>query len=241
MSNSLPPLLYKDDALLAFDKPSGLLSVPVRDYPELGNLVDMVQSRYGSGCMNVHRLDRDTSGIVVFGRTPEACRGMQHVLENRLAEKLYVALAHGSPATDAGTIDVPLAPDAGRAGRMVASAEGGKRCCTSYELIRQWSGIGRTDHVSMLRLWPRTGRTHQLRVHLSHMGCPILSDPFYGLAATGATDDADAAIIGRLALHAGQMSFPHPISGRPVNIVAPLPPDMQQAIELLDAAVKRVA
>ena len=231
MHETLPPVLYDDESLLVFDKPSGLLVAPVRDYPDLVNLVDQVQARYGANCMNVHRLDRDTSGVLIFGKSPAACRGMQYVLENRQVEKLYVALTRGSPAADSGTIDGPLAPDPQRTGRMMVDATG-KPSVTHYEVIARW------PDSALLHVRPQTGRTHQIRVHLTHIGCPIMGDTFYGseslppLAAT--TPNA-----GRLALHAQRMSFAHPISGLPVTVVAPLPTGLQQTIDILASSQRQ--
>ena len=231
----LPPLVYEDESLLAFDKPSGLLVAPVRGFPELENLVDRVQERYGACCMNVHRIDRDTSGIVIFGRSAAACRGMQHALENRLADKCYVAIVRGHPPSDRGRIDAPLAEDTARIGRMRV-APGGKAAVTDYRLIAE------ADGAALLCLWPRTGRTHQLRVHLADLRCPALGDTFYG------PQDRPAPLpVTRLALHALRMRFLHPLTGRPLTIGTALPHDLREAMacfapgELLESLIEKEA
>ena len=234
----LPPLLYKDEALLVFDKPSGLLVVPDRFDGSRPHLMGMVQSRFSDACVNVHRLDGPTSGVVVFARNADIVRKLGVQFETGQVTKRYLALVTHSPATTEGLIEAPLAADPWCPGRMRVHARG-KASRTDYQVRERW----RSGHA-LLDLAPRTGRTHQIRVHLAHLGFPVLADSLYGSerglylsdlkpryrAKAGITE---RPLLGRLALHAQRLVLHHPISDSSVEITAPLPKDFTVALKYL--------
>lgn len=194
--------------LVAVDKPAGLLSVPGKGE----HLADCLHARVRGAfpeALLVHRLDRDTSGVIVFALTPHAQRHLGLQFERRHARKSYVARVWGEPAGDAGTIDLPLTVDwPNRPLQMVCHATG-KPAVTGWQLLRREGGTAR------LRLTPETGRSHQLRVHLKAIGHPILGDPFYA--------DGPARAFPRMMLHSETLRLAHPDGGRGVTFRAPCP------------------
>ncbi len=199
-------VLHADAAILIADKPSGLLSVPAKPPgPQ-----DCLEARLGAafpGTRLVHRLDRDTSGLMVFARTPLAQRHLGWQFERRQAAKTYVARVAGTVAGEAGRIDLPLICDWPNRPLQMVCHDRGKPAVTDWEVI------GREPGATRLRLRPLTGRSHQLRVHLLALGHPILGDNFYG----------DAAAADRLQLHAETLAFRHPEGGAPVRFESPVP------------------
>jgi 23S rRNA pseudouridine955/2504/2580 synthase len=169
----------------------------------------------------VHRLDRDTSGVLLLGRSRAAAAALGKVFRGRSARKLYWAIVVGVPDLRDGRIDLPVAKLPGRAGeRMAIDEEEGQRAVTYYRVV---DTAGR--RLAWLALWPQTGRTHQLRVHCAAMGCPILGDGKYG--------GKDAFIAGhglsrKLHLHARALEIPHPSSGKPLIVRASLPAHMKE-------------
>lgn len=188
------PIMYHDDAIVVLNKPSGLLAVPGLGADKADCLASRVQARFPSASV-VHRLDRDTSGLMVMARSPEAHRHLSSQFEHRRVTKRYRAIVHPAPARAAGTIELPLRKDMQRKFRHIVDPIQGKPAFTHWKLV----AIG--DRRAMLELEPITGRSHQLRVHLSHIGHPIVGDRLYG---------GDAGE--RLMLHATQLSCVHPIS-----------------------------
>ena len=199
-------VLHADAAILIADKPSGLLSVPAKPPgPQ-----DCLEARLGAafpGTRLVHRLDRDTSGLMVFARTPLAQRHLGWQFERRQVAKTYVARVAGTVAGEAGRIDLPLICDWPNRPLQMVCHDRGKPAVTDWEVI------GREPGATRLRLRPLTGRSHQLRVHLLALGHPILGDNFYG----------DAAAADRLQLHAEALAFRHPEGGAPVRFESPVP------------------
>lgn len=199
-------ILHADDDILVVIKPSGLLSVPGR------YLKDCVQHRVAfdyADAMIVHRLDLDTSGVMVLTRSKRAAQSLSRQFREREVGKEYVAVVWGRLDADSGTLDFPLAPDPVARPRHVVSAEG-REAITDFEV--EFRGANSTR----VRLKPRTGRSHQLRVHLSHIGHPILGCDLY------AHDEALKASA-RLMLHAERLSFRHPSNGDIVEFHAPAP------------------
>lgn len=210
----LPPkgplrIVHEDDALIAVDKPSGLLSVPGR----AEGLTDCVENRLRErdpSVLLLHRLDMDTSGVMLFARSPEARRHIARQFNERRIEKVYEAVVWGRPEGDEGVIEAPLVVDWPNRPRQKVCHETGRPSTTKWAVLQEMGPLTR------LRLWPRTGRTHQLRVHLLHIGCPIAGDPFY---AEGVARMA----MPRLALHAASIRFRHPLGGKWVTYKAPVP------------------
>lgn len=210
LADYLPPpdlglnLLYEDAHLLAVDKPSGLLSVPGRGERMADCLISRVQLRHPEA-MVVHRLDMDTSGIVLMGRGPDAQRSLSQLFMGRQVDKRYEALVHGVLQADDGEIDLPLITDWPRRPRQKVDAVQGKPSLTRFRVMER---LGSTTRVS---LEPVTGRSHQLRVHLMALGHPIVGDDLYGPAG-------DRAAAGRLMLHACHISLPHPGTGAVLSV-----------------------
>lgn len=201
-------ILHEDEQVICVDKPSGLLSVPGRG-PHLADcLIARVQAAFPTALL-VHRLDRDTSGVMVFALTPHAQRTLSSQFENRQTKKTYIARVYGVVQDDKGTVDLPLIVDWPNRPRQMVDHENGKPAVTDWRVLKRGNGETR------LRLMPRTGRSHQLRVHCLAMGHPILGDPFY---ATG-----DAANHPRLMLHSEELRFNHPDGGRGIRVVAKSP------------------
>lgn len=202
-------LLYADAHLLAVDKPSGLLCVPGRGERMADCLIGRVQLRHPEALV-VHRLDMDTSGIVLMGRGPDAQRSLSQLFMGRQVGKRYEALVHGVLQTDDGEIDLPLITDWPRRPRQKVDAVQGKPSLTRFRVMER---LARTTRVS---LEPVTGRSHQLRVHLMALGHPIVGDDLYG-------PPGDRARAGRLMLHARHISLPHPDTGAVFNVSCPTP------------------
>lgn len=195
-------ILYEDAELLVVDKPSGLLSVPGRG-PELADCLLSRLTAVFPETLLVHRLDRDTSGVMVFARTPHAQRHLGLQFEKRYVKKTYVARVWGVPEPKQGEIDLPLIVDWPNRPRQKVCQETGREALTAWRVLRA------SGSESRVRLMPRTGRSHQLRVHMAELGHPILGDPFY---AEGPARDFE-----RLMLHAEELRFKHPQGGRSVK------------------------
>ena len=210
-----PRLVYRDSWLAAFDKPSGLLSQPGFGPDLADSLITRVQQRWPELRL-VHRLDRDTSGLLLLAFSPEIHRQLSGLFAARAIQKAYLAEVAGHPRAQGGLIDGPLARIGTRPPRYgpLPEEQGGKPAITQWRVLqRRWDGQGRP--ISRLLLVPRTGRSHQLRVHLEQIGHPILGDPIYGMAS-----GAD-----RLRLHAWGLRFRHPATGKTLRLRCPAPWD----------------
>ena len=212
---------YEDDVLLAVNKPAGQLVHPLTVEPA-GTLANAVLGYYHRRGEShhfhpLHRLDRQTTGLVLIAKEPQ----IQHMLTARGKKRfhrLYLAIACGTPPQAAGVIDLPLgrSDDSFIRQEVRATRDGGKEARTSYEVLAARDGL------SLLRLSLDTGRTHQIRVHLASLGCPLLGDDLYG---------RPDARIARQALHAARLVFRHPLTQEECCVEAPLPPDMQAIID----------
>ncbi|MCR9124621.1 MAG: RluA family pseudouridine synthase [Rhodobacteraceae bacterium] len=202
-------ILHEDATVVAIDKPAGLLSVPGRG-PDLADCLMTRLQRVFPDALLVHRLDRDTSGVMIFALTAHAQRHLGAQFEARSARKSYVALIAGHPSAASGTVDLPLIVDWPNRPRQKVCAETGKPAVTDWRVLRH---IGAHTRV---RLHPRTGRTHQLRVHMQALGHPILGDSLYA-------DAAGAAAADRLMLHAEELRLKHPESGVALKLRARAP------------------
>lgn len=204
-------VLYEDAWLLAINKPSGLLSVPGRGPDKADCLSARVQQTYPEARV-VHRLDMETSGILLFARDPATQRAIGRLLEKRRIAKTYLAVVRGRTQADSGEINAPLSADWPRRPRQKIDYENGRPSRTRYRLVSYDSSTDR----SRLLLSPITGRSHQLRVHLMSVGHPILGDPLYGPL------EADRSAT-RLMLHATALEFEHPATGDILAISSPAP------------------
>ena len=235
-------ILYDDEYLIAVNKPEGMLTVPGK--LDATSLQQLVCSHIGSAARVVHRLDMDTSGIVVFAKSPDVQRLLQRQFEQRSTHKRYVALVVGTPAENEGTISLPLRPDVENRPQQMVDFTHGKPAITQFKRVeRDLSEIGFLPSeglktpISRLVLTPLTGRTHQLRVHCAHplgLGTPILGDRLYNNSATTlpAAEQGDcaaassphcAAAPARMYLHAEYLEITHPVTGTRLKLTAPCP------------------
>lgn len=201
-------ILYEDDQIIVADKPSGLLSVPGKLAGREDCLISRLQAARWDALL-VHRLDCDTSGVMIFARNKRAQGFLGQEFEQRRAHKTYVARVAGQMAGDAGRVDLPLCADWPNRPRQMVSQEHGRPAVTD------WQVIGRSAGETRVRLTPLTGRSHQLRVHMLALGHPILGDPIY---AEGPARDHP-----RLMLHAETLSLHHPVTGQRISFSAPCP------------------
>lgn len=196
-------ILHEDAEVLLVDKPAGLLSVPGKGEHLADCLIARVQAVFPDALL-VHRLDRDTSGVMIFAMTAHAQRHLGLQFEKRMTRKAYVARVWGVPEEKSGSIDLPLIVDWPNRPLQMVCHETGKPAQTDWKVIK-------TDgETSRVRLFPKTGRSHQLRVHMLALGHPILGDPFY---ATGAARDYP-----RLMLHSEELRFNHPQGGASTKV-----------------------
>lgn len=203
-----PQVLHADHEILVVAKPAGLLSVPGRGEGKSDCLIERLRGAFPT-ILLVHRLDQDTSGVMVFGLTPHAQRTLSKQFEDRKVRKTYVARLDGRLEPKTGTVDLPLIVDWPNRPRQKVDHAEGRPAQTDWRVIRA------NDQETRVRLFPLTGRSHQLRVHMSETGHAILGDPLY---ATGAAADHP-----RLMLHAEKLRFRHPDSGEQVSFNQPAP------------------
>ncbi|RMH29715.1 MAG: RluA family pseudouridine synthase [Planctomycetota bacterium] len=244
-------VLYEDERLIVLNKQPGVIVHPARRHRD-GTLLNGLAwhfrhaSRVG-GTLSplgaddarpgvVHRLDRDTTGVIVFAKDEEAHWRLGRQFETRRVEKRYLALVLGVPDPPAGVIDLPLGPHPSRAKghrekQVVRHDTFGKPSVTLYRTLERFDGF------ALVELELRTGRTHQIRVHLAHEGWPIVGDDMYGgPILTGADLGADPpgrTLMGRQALHAALLEFAHPATGEPLRFTAPVPDDVRALVSLL--------
>lgn len=193
---------------MAVNKPEGLLSVPGRGAHLSDCLLTRLQTVFPDALL-VHRLDRDTSGIMVFALTPHAQRNLSQQFENRTTRKVYVARIDGELTPKTGIVDLPLIVDWPNRPRQMVCHDRGKPAVTEWRVLKY------NGHTTRVRLIPKTGRTHQLRVHMQALGHPILGDPLYA--------DDGAKAFDRMMLHAEELRLKHPESGVSQKFRAPTP------------------
>jgi 23S rRNA pseudouridine1911/1915/1917 synthase len=213
-------IVFEDEHLLVLDKGPGLVVHPARGHRE-ETLAQMLAPLLAGGEPErsgiVHRLDRDTSGLLVVSRSAEAHRLLQAALAGREMEREYLALVEGRPPARTGTIEAPIGRDPRVRTRMAVGGLNPRDARTHFTLER---GLPST---SLLSLRLETGRTHQIRVHLQAIGHPVCGDPEYGTPGMFGLD--------RQFLHATRLAFAHPLTGDPIEVRSPLPPDLQGALE----------
>lgn len=239
-------ILHEDEALIVVDKPVGIVIHPGTG-SRSGTLVNGLLERYPELAVVgradrpgiVHRLDRETSGVMVVARTNEAARSVVNQFKAKTVQKEYAAVVWGVMPFDSDWIDLPLGQHPKKTQIRAVVPEGGQPSSTFYE-VRRRLGV-----ATLVAAFPRTGRTHQIRVHLDHIGFSVLGDPQYGSAvqvqwrrwcAARAADGLRAPVLDRQALHARSITLRHPLSDELVTFEAPLPPDMVDLIEVLEEA-----
>ena len=233
-------ILYEDDDVIILNKQADLIVHPARGNKS-GTLVNALvhysdQLSSGLGEFRpgiVHRLDRNTTGVMIVTKHETAQWKIAKQFEDRQTQKTYLAIVHGTPDLDADKIDAPLAVHPQIREKYAVRPEIGKEAVTYYEVLEAFRGF------SLLKLSPKTGRTHQIRVHLSHIKHPIVADDMYGgkLVYPWQLADAEQAVeepvIARCALHAFSIEFRHPTTSEMVKFEAPLPADMQHLLDML--------
>jgi len=228
-------IIDDDDQLLVLNKPPRLLVLPDRYNKNLPNLYTILMEELGKVFI-VHRIDKETSGIILFAKTAEAHAELNTQFEERRVDKTYHAIVVGSPSPDEGVIDLPLAKDRKDVELMSVDRRNGKEAVTTFKVLERFSGY------TFLELKPRTGRTHQIRVHLKSIGLPILADGSYGSGRGFFLSDVKARfqekgeekpLLDRTALHAAGIALVHPSTRAPVTFSAPLPKDMVSVLRYL--------
>src|SRR5437868_411804 len=247
------PVIYEDDALLVVDKPAGLALHPTARY-HVSTLTRALETRHrnaaGEKADPAHRLDRETSGLVACGRGSLHTRALKAAFAARQVDKAYLALCEGEPRADEFQVDVPLSGGAARIKVKVKPDAQGMPAVTAFRVVARYRDReGR--RLALLRCEPRTGRQHQIRAHLLAAGFPLVGDKLYGpdegiflkLAESGSApaprgqfdplltpEERRSLRHVRQALHADELSLPHPVSGERMRFSAPLPPDLLQLI-----------
>jgi RluA family pseudouridine synthase len=211
-------IIFKDKHLLVINKPAGLPVLPDGWEKDAPYLVKMLEEGYGRVFI-VHRLDKVTSGVMVFARTAEAHRALNMQFENREADKIYHAILEGEPKWKERTAKHPLLADVGRKHRTVVNDRSGKPSETRYRVLKRYQSS------ALVEAKPMTGRTHQVRVHASALGHPLLGDILYGASET--------ELIARPALHAWSLTVNHPADGERLTFKAEHPEDIQDTLNLL--------
>jgi tRNA pseudouridine32 synthase / 23S rRNA pseudouridine746 synthase len=217
-------VLFQDEHLLVLDKPPGRIVIPGRTTPER-TILEEAQEAHGKLWV-VHRLDRNTSGVLVLARSAAAHRALNLAFEGREVEKRYLALVRGAPP-DEQRIELWIAP--ARRGRMKAVPPGdlrGKPSATVVRVLERFPASG----LALVECAPETGRTHQLRVHLAFTGTPLALDPDYGEDAPLSTPGGET-VLARTPLHAAALALPHPSTGLTLRVEAPLPEDLSRALD----------
>lgn len=232
-------ILYEDDHLLVINKPAGMVVHPAPGHTS-GTLVNALLARFPAWAELdwweseedeeeaggdyprpgiVHRLDKDTSGLLIVAKSAGARGALQAQFQARQVEKVYLALVHGVPSSPAGRIDAPIGRDPRQRKRMAVTADG-RPAVTAYRVLEP------LGEYALLEVMPKTGRTHQIRVHLAFIGHPVVGDEVYGRRRS-------RLACPRQFLHAARLSFRHPVTGRPMEFAAPLPPDLQAVLDAL--------
>ena len=228
-------IVSEDDLVLVLNKPHGLLVLPDRFRHELPNLYGILQEELGK-IFVVHGIDKETSGIIVFAKTAEAHAAMSAQFEKRLVELTYSGIALGAPAAEEGDIDLPIEEIPRNPGVMRVNRKLGKEAITKYKVVETFQGY------SFLELTPKTGRMHQIRVHLKSLGAPLIADKLYGDGRGFFLSDIkhgykstgdEKPLLDRTALHASVISLMHPQTGEHVSFSAALPKDMISVLRYL--------
>lgn len=242
------PVVYEDAHLLALDKPAGFLTSPDRYDPTRPNLMRLLHEGIAAGkpwaaergltyLSNAHRLDFETSGIILLAKTKPALVALANLFGTNKPAKKYVALVRGVPRAERFEIEAKLGPHPFKPGLMRVERKEGKQSLTRIEVAELYPGY------ALLNCFPVTGRTHQIRVHLQHTGLPILGDSLYGgspLLLSRLKRDyrlkpgrTERPLMARVALHAEQLSLAHPVTGETLTITAPWPKDLRVAVRYL--------
>jgi 23S rRNA pseudouridine1911/1915/1917 synthase len=231
------PVLYEDDSLLVINKPAGVVvnradsvkEETIQDWSAIKLHLPSGQvpkDDFASRAGIVHRIDRETSGILLIAKNPESFMELQRQFKEREVKKTYCAIVHGKLVPEDGQVDAPI-------GRLPWNRQqfgivpGGKDALTRYNTVKTFVASG--EEVTLVELYPETGRTHQIRVHMKYLNHPLLGDYLYAGRKTSRDDRVWAE---RVMLHAYKISFFHPVTKKPLELTSPMPDDMNRIIEM---------
>jgi len=235
MIKTIPEVIFENEHFIALNKPAGMLSIPDRTQSE-PSLKDLLIQKYGS-IFTIHRLDKETSGIILFAKDEETHKYFSKQFEERSVEKYYVGLVHGSLPAASGTIDAPIMEHPIFKGQMVVN-KNGKTSVTDYTVMEDLS------KYSLVKFQLHTGRTHQIRVHAKNIGHPLVCDPLYGdgkpvMLSTikkkfklSKHDDEERPLLNRVGLHSYQLRFKD-AEGNAFDLIAELPKDIRALMQQL--------
>lgn len=231
-------IIFEDEEILVVNKAAGLLTVPDRFDHVTPNLIGMLKKRYGN-VLTVHRLDRDTSGLIVFAKSAAAHKNLSEQFANGEVEKYYRTIVHNIPQESEGVIENRIVESSTTRGKMIVHKKG-KESKSKYKLLKAF------NHYSLLEIRIYTGRTHQIRVHMNSIGHPVLGDGKYGPSGSFylssikrrkfklQKDTLERPLLTRQALHSYQLGFKHPTTSEPLTFTGQLPKDMKATIQQLE-------
>ncbi len=228
-------VIYEDDRIIVIEKPPQLLVLPDRFSRSLPNLYEILKEEFGN-IFVVHRIDKETSGVILFAKDAEAHAALSSQFEKREIRKSYTVIVVGRPSEADGTIDAPLSENHARPGSMKINVKHGKQSVTNYRVEELFNGYASVEAR------PKSGRQHQIRVHLASIGLPVMCDRIYGdgkpfflsqVKSRYYSDGEEKPLLSRTALHAGSITFVHPGSNEQQTCSANLPKDMRSVINHL--------
>ena len=232
-----PSILFQDEDLLLVNKPSNFLSIPDRFSPDKPNLVSFLKNQFEE-VFTVHRLDKETSGVMVFAKNKESHRHLSLQFENKTVDKYYLTLVEGNVHREEGKIDLPIANHMRDSGKMII-AKRGKPSLTLYKVLERFK------NYTLLEANIKTGRTHQVRVHMENIGHPLAVDAVYGRKSAfylsaiklkkyrGGKDTEERPLMSRTTLHSYKIKFTHPTSDERMEFIAELPKDFGAVLNQL--------
>lgn len=223
--------IYSDNDIVILNKKSGLLIAADR-YDQDAPRLDLIAEKEFGKLYAVHRIDKDTSGIIIYARNPEAHKNISEQFQERKVQKVYHCIVHGRPMWDTLHVELPLLPDGDPRHRTVVNKRFGKPSITDFKVIAECGSY------TWIEARPKTGRTHQIRVHLAENGFSIVCDPLYSgnqkpirlseiKRSWRGNEDEEQPLLSRLALHAFRITFEHPKTGEQVSFTAPYPKDLE--------------
>lgn len=232
-------ILHQDEQVIVVNKPANLLSVPDRYNAEIPNLTGLLGDRFGDPIIPVHRLDKPTSGAIVYARSAEAHKELNRQFQDREVDKVYYAIVDGQPPLNEEIeVDEPIANNPGQTGQMMVSNRG-KYALSIFKTMETFG-----HQFSLIAAQIFTGRTHQIRIHLAYIGFPLMVDPFYGKREEFKLSEIkrrfnlgrekeERPLLSRAPLHASRLSFDHPVTGERMTFEAAMPKDMRAVLNQL--------